>query len=514
MASSTAVGAHGPDIERWTLIGTILASGMAFMATTALNVAIPSIQASLNASGSQMIWVVSAYNLFLASLIMVGGSLGDHLGRKRVFMTGIVLFTVALIAAGLSPSVEFLIAASAIQGIGGALMVPGSLAIISAIFPNSTRGRAIGTWSTFTAPITIFAPVIGGLLASAGLWRGVFFINVPVALMALSAISHVPETRDESAPKALDYPGATLATLGLAGITYGFVEGPGRGFTDPLILFALIGGVSAMIAFVWVEQHSDHPMISLDLFRSRTFTGTNLLTLFLYGALGALGFFLSLNLVQVQGYAPNEAGYALAPLSILLFLMSRWSGGLADRIGPRPLLVIGPALAGVGFLLFGLNGMTGGFSNYWTTYFPAALAFGIGMGLTVAPLTATVMGSAPQEKVGMASGINNAVARAAGTLAVAIFGALALVTFSDGLSDHTSALNLPAAAQAQLIEEQAPNLAAAVPPETLAPEQQEAVRTAVKESYIDTFRLIMFVCTGLAWLSALCALLQVENPQK
>ena len=313
---------------RWVLFATVLASSMAFIDGSALNVALPVLQHDLGASGTELLWIVNGYALLLAALILLGGSLGDHYGRKRVFGLGIALFATASFFCGIAPSTGFLIAARAVQGSGGALMVPGSLALISASFGPTRRGRAIGTWGAFSTLTTVGGPIIGGFLASAGLWRGVFFINLPLAVLALVALAaKVPESRDPSLSRALDGPGAALATVGLAGVTAGFLEAPQLGWTDPLILLALIGGVAALVAFVVVEARSPHPLVSLHLFRSRTFSGTNLMTLFLYGALGGALVFFPLNLIQVQGYDPAIAGFAFLPFAILLIALSRWAGG-------------------------------------------------------------------------------------------------------------------------------------------------------------------------------------------
>jgi EmrB/QacA subfamily drug resistance transporter len=487
---------------RWVLFATILASAMAFIDGSALNVALPSLQASLGASGAQLLWVINAYLLMLAALILVGGSLGDRLGRKKVFMAGIALFMLASLACGLAPTIGLLIAARVVQGIGGALMIPGSLAIIGASFAPDTRGRAIGTWSAASTLVTIAGPVLGGVLAGAGLWRGVFLINLPLGLAALAVLLRkVPESRDEAASGAIDYLGAALVSLGLAGLTYGFISAPGYGFADPRVYLALVGGALALAAFVVVEARSPRPMTPPALFRSRTFTGANLLTLFLYGALSVGTFFLSLNLVQAQGYSQALAGLAFTPFALLLSTLSRFTGALSDRYGPRLPLIVGPTLAGLAFLIFGLIGLTSGPADYWTTFFPGVLVFGVGMAITVAPLTSTVMGAAPSHLAGTASGINNAVSRTAGVLAIAILGAAALLVFAASLETRTSALGLPAEAQAAL-RQAAAELGAAQVPASVPLEQSAAVAQAIKLAFVDTFRVVMFACAALAWLSA------------
>ncbi len=325
--------------ETWVLAATILASSMAFIDGTALNVAMPAIQAALRASGSQLLWVVNSYLLILAALILVGGSLGDRLGRKKMFGIGIALFTAGSCACGLAPSIGALIAARAVQGVGGALMVPGSLSLIAASTAPERRGRAIGTWSAATTLVTIAGPALGGLLSDLGLWRVVFLINLPLGLAALAALaSKVPESRDEWIEGPIDFVGAALAVAALASLTYGFIEAPGFGFESPRVIIALAVGVLAGIAFVLVERKRAYPMLPLKLFSSHVFSGANALTLLLYGALSAAFFFLSLNLVQAQGYSKTEAGLASLPSALILTFLSRPAGAMADRRRPAALL--------------------------------------------------------------------------------------------------------------------------------------------------------------------------------
>lgn len=500
-----------PDTERWVLFSTIIASSMAAISASALNVALPALQADLGVSGTELLWIVNANALLLAALILVGGSLGDHYGRKRIFTIGIVVFTIASVLCGFAPNSQILIASRALQGVGAALLTPGSLAILTASFPTERRGAAIGLWSTFSAMMIALGPILGGWLASQGLWRWVFFINVPLAVLTLIALTRVPESKDEHAPDKLDVTGSLLATLGLAGLAFGFIQAPDFGFFDWRTILALILGVILLVAFVIVEYRSDHPVIQLSLFKNWTFSGANLLTLFLYGALGAVFFFLPLNLIQVQEYPAQLVGLALLPVIIFMTVMSRWAGGLVDRIGPRLPLILGPFIAGCGLLLFARPGVTAGAGDYWTTFFPAIVIMGLGMGLTVAPLTTAVMGSAPADSAGTASGINNAVSRSAGVLAIAIFGALAIVTFSNNLASRTTDLALSAEAQDQL-QEEARNLAGAVPPPDLDADEAERVTTAIQWSFVESFRLVVIVAAGMCWLGTVVAFLTVERP--
>ncbi len=496
---------------RWVLAAAILASSMAFIDSTALNVALPVLQKDLQASGGQLLWIVNAYLLMLAALILVGGSLGDRLGRKKVFMAGITLFLLGSLACGLSPSVEFIIAARVLQGIGGAVMIPGSLAIITTFFDAGQRGQAIGTWSAATTIVTVAGPVLGGFLANIGFWRGVFLINILIGVFALLlTYLHVPESRDELETGKIDYLGAFLAALALAGLAYGFISAPAYSFSDRRVYGALITGVAALLLFVLREARVENPMMPLKVFKSSTFSGANLLTLFLYAGLYGFSFFFSLNLVQVQGYNPSLAGFSFLPFSILLASLSRLAGSWADLHGPRWLLIIGPFLAGVGFLLMGFTGLTNGPQDYWRTFFPGVVALGLGMGITVAPLTTAVMNAVDTHLAGTASGINNAVARTAGVLAIAVLGSVALTVFSNALQSRSAEINLSEPARQELMA-QAQNLGATHVPTQVQAENKTAVQQSIDLAFADTFQVIMFICTGLAWLSALMATLLIAR---
>jgi EmrB/QacA subfamily drug resistance transporter len=504
-----AAAQNGRGAEQWVLIAAILASAMAFIDQTALDVASARLQTDLNLSGTQLFWVSTAYALFLASLLLVGGALGDLYGRKRVFMIGIGIFTAASVACGLAPTGDLLIIGRAVQGIGGALMIPGSLAIISATFSSERRGAAIGTWSTFGTITTLLGPLLGGWLADQGLWRAVFFINVPFGLITLYLLAtRVPESRDESGSRKLDIAGAVLITVSLALFTIGFTVI--QDSADVLLpALTIIGAVVAFATFIAVEARAQHPMMPLSLFRNRTFLGTNILTLLLYAALRVAPYFLGLNLQQIQGYPASIAGITLLPFALCLIALSRLAGGWTNRIGARTLLTVGPALAGVGFFLIGVPGITAGPSDYWTTYFPGILILGVGMGLTVAPLTTTVMGSAPRENAGAASGINNAVSRVAAVLALTIIGGLALSNFQGGLSARADALPMNADQRAELMAA-SQNLGATQPPESMSTDMQAQVTDAIRASFLDAVRLACVISAVLAWLSALAAWIWVE----
>ncbi|HXQ69149.1 MAG TPA: MFS transporter, partial [Pyrinomonadaceae bacterium] len=402
---------------RWVLAATILASSMAFIDGTVVNVALPFLQTSLNATAIGIQWVVEAYSLFLSALLLVGGSLGDRYGRRLIFNIGVVVFAIASAACGFAANIEQLIAARAVQGIGGALLVPGSLALISSCFNEKERGKAIGTWSGFSAMTTAIGPVMGGWLVEHVSWRAVFFLNVPLALAVIViSVWRVPESREEDQKgRQLDWLGAALATLSLGAVVYGLIESPRLGFSNPVVWAVLIGGVVCLVLFVWHEARAKNPMVPLKLFRSKDFAGANLLTLLLYAALSGMMFFFALNLIQVQGYSATAAGAALLPFIVIMFTLSRWSGGLFDRFGPRLPLMVGPMISAIGLALFALPSVNG---NYWTSFFPAVVVVGFGMAVTVAPLTTTVMDSVGEEQAGTASGINNAVSRTAGLLAI------------------------------------------------------------------------------------------------
>lgn len=411
---------------RWTLLATVLGSAIVFLDGTVVNVALPYIGRDLGAAMDGLQWTISGYLLTLSSLILLGGSLGDRLGRRRVFVVGVVWFAVASLICGVSPNLISLIAARIVQGIGGALLTPGSLAIIEATFAEEDRGKAIGAWSGLGGIATAVGPLLGGYFTQAISWRLIFLINIPLAVVVvLVALRHVPETHDPDARGRIDIFGALLAVLGLGGSTYALIEAPGGGLNSPLILGAAIIGVAALIAFVVVEAREQNPMLPLSLFASRVFTGTNLLTLVMYGALSAVIFLLVLDLQQVVGYSPVEAGLATTPLTVILFLLSPYTGQLSQRIGPRLPLTAGPAIAGIGIALMARIGSG---STYLVDVLPPVVIFGLGMSLVVAPLTTTVMGSVAERHAGLASAVNNAVARAGGLVAVAVLPVVAGLT--------------------------------------------------------------------------------------
>ncbi len=497
-----------PDVGLWILIATILGSSLSFIDGTVVNVALPVIQRELHGNASDVQWVIEAYALFLSALILVGGSLGDRLGRRRVFASGIALFTGASVACGLAPNITTLIVARAVQGIGGALLVPGSLAIIGASFDERRRGAAIGTWSAFTTVTSAAGPVLGGWLVQSASWRWVFFINVPLAAITL-AISYwrVPESRDETVSGRIDWMGVALSTAGLGLLVYGLIESSTLGLGAPIVLVTMIAGLVVLGAFIVVEARVPAPMVPLRLFRSRTFSGANLLTLFLYGGLAGAMYFLPFNLQQVQGYSPLEAGAALLPFTVIIFSLSRWAGGLVPRIGARLPLIVGPIIVACGFALFAVPGIGG---SYWTTYFPAVVALSLGMALVIAPLTTTVMGSVGPEHSGTASGINNAVSRTGGLLAIAALNLVVVTVFAAAFAAGITALHLPAGAQHALVG-QTTHLAAVQIPPGLSPAARAAVQRTIDDAFLSGFRVAMLIGAVLALVSSVAAAVLIEG---
>ncbi len=502
-------GRHCADrAASWVLAATVLGSGMAIVDGTAVNVALPTMQTELGGSVSDMQWVVEAYALCLAALILVGGTLGDHYGRRRVFSIGVALFAASSAWCGLAPDATMLIIARAVQGIGAALMVPGSLALLSSSFDEAQRGRAIGIWSSATAMTAALGPVLGGWLVETVSWRWIFFMNLPLAVVVLAITArYVPESREVRPAGGLDWVGALLVTAGLGGLVFGLIESANLGFGHPIVIVTLGAGLLLIGLFIWYESRVAAPMLPLDMFRSRAFTGANLLTLLLYAALSGGLFFLPFNLIQVQGYSPTEAGAALLPFVLLISVLSRWAGGLVPRFGARLPLTVGPLVAGIGFALFARPGIGG---SYWTTFFPAVVCLGLGMAISVAPLTTAVMNAVPADRAGLASGINNAVARAGSLLAIAVLGIVALQSFNARLDLRLDELGAPVELRLQLDEERVKLAGAIVPGET-EPGLRRAIEGAIAGSFVGGFRAVMLIAAGLAAASALSALFTIGD---
>jgi EmrB/QacA subfamily drug resistance transporter len=496
---ANVMGSSFPESPRWVLAATVLGSAMAFIDGTAVNVALPVLQTSLGANVSETQWIVDAYLLVLASLMLAGGALGDRFGRVRVFALGVALFAGASVWCGAAPSAAQLIAARAVQGVGAALLVPGSLAIITAAFPRDSRGRAIGTWSAMTSLAVIAGPLLGGWLVQTLSWRAVFYINVPIAAATLLIVWRKVPRFPPALSSAIDWRGTALITLSLGAITFALIEGPGRGWRAAVVIAAEAIGVVAFAVFVVVERRVRDPIVPLSLFRSRSFTGANVLTLLLYAALTGATFLLPFNLIQLQHDSPAKAGAAFLPFVVTMSLLSRYTGALADRIGPRLPLIVGPLVAGAGFVLLARPGIGG---SYWTTFFPGIATLGIGMAITVAPLTTTVMTSIDDERhAGAASGINNTVSRVAGLLAIALFGAIAITIFARDLDRRLAAMHVDDNVR-QAMRQQSLKLAAAAPPRTVDETTRQRIVAAVDDSFVRAFRIDMLAAAALAAASA------------
>jgi EmrB/QacA subfamily drug resistance transporter len=428
---------YGTPAARWVLAATVMGSGITALDSTVVGIALPPISRTFHTGLGALQWVVTAYTLTLASFLLVGGSLGDRMGRRRVFAVGVVWFMVASVACGLAPSAVTLIVARALQGVGGALLTPGSLAILQASFRPDDRGRAIGAWSGLGGLATAAGPLVGGYLIAAGSWRWVFFVNVPASLVVLAiAARHVPESRDPTATGRIDARGAVLAVVLLAGLTAGLIEGPTLGWSSPVVVASLAAAVVALPALLATEHRRTDPMIPLPLFKVRQFAAANATTFVVYGALGGALFLVPVALQTVAGYTPLASGLALLPVTALMLAFSARSGRLTARIGPRLQMSVGPVVAGAGLALLARATTAGG---YLEQVFPAMMVFGAGLAITVAPLTATAMGAAPPEHSGVASAVNNVVARAAGLLAVALLPLAAGIAGTSELAPATLA---------------------------------------------------------------------------
>ncbi|GID30220.1 DHA2 family efflux MFS transporter permease subunit [Paractinoplanes brasiliensis] len=409
---------YGTPVGRWVLLATVLGSSLAFIDSTVVNIALPAIGRDLGSDAAGLQWTVNGYALSLAALILLGGSLGDRYGRKRVFMLGVAWFAIASLLCGLAPNVEMLIGARVLQGVGGALLTPGALAILEASFAAEDRSRAIGAWSGLGGIGGALGPFLGGWLVEIGNWRYIFLINVPLAvLVLLVAARHVPESRNPAAARRIDYAGVLTGATGLAGLTYGFTAWPEHGPGDPAVLVSLAVGAGAMAAFVLVERRSSHPMLPLRIFANKAFGGANLVTFLVYAANGGVFFLFVVNLQVVSGFTPLASGMALLPTTALMLLLSARAGALSQRTGPRILMTVGPLICAVALLMMSRIGAD---ATYWADVLPAVLIFGLGLSALVAPLTATALGALDDSYAGIASGVNNAVARAAGLLAVAV----------------------------------------------------------------------------------------------
>jgi EmrB/QacA subfamily drug resistance transporter len=494
--------------ERWILAATITASTMAFSDMTIVNVALPVLQDSLGASFAAVQWVVEAYTLVLSAMILVGGAIGDLFGRRRVFSIGIVIFALASLACGLAPDAELLILARGVQGFGAALMMPGSLAIVSASFPRDRQGDAIGLWSASTGISMAVAPAFGGWLIDTFSWHAAFLINLPLAALALAiTLRFVPESRSDHA-RALDLVGMALAILGLGALTYGLIAAGEHGFADLHSAGPMLGGVLALVLFVLAEKRARDPMVPLRMFKLPNFGGIQAYTFLLWAALHGTTFFVPFRLMQVQGLKPTEAGMALLPLVIIASLLARWFGKVADKVDPRLLLVGGAILTGCGFFLLALPDAN---THYLIGFMPPLILMGLGMGMCQVPVTVVALNAAGPSHVGTSSAINNMAARTGGLIAIAVFGLVLAHGFSAALTPALQEARLPDAARAAL-ELQRAKLAGAIVPADLSPEQQAAATAAIKSAFITGYRWAMCVAGAMAFVSALVALRFIRRP--
>jgi EmrB/QacA subfamily drug resistance transporter len=497
--------------QRLTLIATILGSTVVFLDSTVVNVALPAISDGLDVGLAGQQWVVEAYTLALVSLLLVGGSLGDQFGRRRIFVIGLIAFGVTSVLCAISPTDEFLIVARALQGVAGALLVPGSLAIVASTFEGEARGKAVGTWTAWTGIATVIGPAGGGALIGISSWRAIFWVNIPlIAATVMLTIHSVEESRDENAFLGIDWAGIALSAIGLGGPTFALIEQPSRGWADPMVWVPMVVGVLCFALFILREATARHPMLPLGLFRIRNFWVTNLTTLSTYaGLIGGL-FFVGLYLQQVAGYSPLEAGLATTPISILMFFLSPRFGRITSGTGPRVPMTAGPIIGGIGLLLMLRIGPDG---NYLLDVLPGLLVFGVGLSATVAPLTATVLDSVDEHRVGIASGVNNGVSRVAGLLAIAVLGAVISASFGAKLDDQLGTAPLSASAASAVVAAKEKPLSV---PETdgVPAAEGDRVMAAAEDASTSSFRLGIGIAGILMILGGIVAGLGVQNPKR
>ena len=481
-----------------------MGSAVVFLDGTVVNVALPAIRADLGSGLAAQQWVVEAYLLTLGALLLVGGSLGDLLGRRRIFALGLMGFGVTSVICAVAPTVELLIAARALQGVAGALLVPASLAVITATFPDDERAAAIGSWTAWTGIAMVVGPLGGGVLIDSASWRWIFAINVPLVLATLALVrSAVLESVDEESTHRIDYLGALLCALGLAGPVFALIEQPIYGWTDPLVLVPGVAGVLVLVAFLVHEHRSTHPMLPLEIFRSRNFAVGNATTLLVYGGLGAATFFVTIFLQQVAGYSAIEAGLTLTPITLVMFVLARRFGALSARIGPRLLMGVGPIVAGVGLVWMGRLDSD---VDYVSELLPGVLLFSLGLAMTVAPLTSTVLGAVSQHHAGVASGANNAIARIASLLAIAAIGAVVAAQFSAALDERLANVSLTPAERRVMEEVKRQPLAGSTGPPRVAP--------AVEDASVSAYRWGVGVAGGLVIVGGLISLVGIVNPPR
>ena len=497
--------------KRYTMIATILGSTIVFLDATVVNVALPAISDDLNAGLADQQWVVEAYALATVSLLLVGGALGDQFGRRRIFTIGLIGFGITSILCALAPSSAMLIAARGLQGLTGALLVPGSLAIIAATFEGAERGKAVGTWTAWTGIATVIGPAGGGALVEAISWRAIFWVNVPLVIFTvLLTRSQVQESLDPEADRAIDWLGILLSAMGLGGVVFGFIEQPTHGWSDPIVSIPLFGGALLFALFLVWESRYRHSMLDLGLFRVRNFAVTNLETLIVYSGLIGAFFFVTLFLQQTVGYSPLAAGFATTPISLILFALSPVFGRIATSTGPRVPMCVGPIVGGIGLLLITRIDAN---ANYLTDVLPGVIVFGLGLSATVAPLTATALNSVAENRVGVASGINNAVSRVAGVLAIAIFGALIAGKFGSTVDGKVGDSNLSAQADRE-ISKAKDNPLQRPSTDRLPPAEAAEVESATVAGAEDGFHLAMMTAGTLMIVGGVVAGIGLRNPPR
>ena len=497
--------------KRFTLIATILGSTIVFLDGTVVNVALPAISEELDAGLADQQWIVESYMLATVALLLVGGALGDQFGRRRMFILGLVGFAITSVMCAVAPTSQILIGSRALQGLAGALLVPGSLAILTATFEGPARGKAIGTWTAWTGIATVIGPAGGGALVEALSWRAIFWVNIPlIAGCILLARSYVRESVDPDADRAIDWVGIALSAAGLGGPVYALIEQPREGWGSPIVYVPLIGGIALFALFLVWESRYKHAMLDLSLFRIRNFAITNVETLIVYAGLIGAFFFLTLFLQQTAGYSPLAAGFATTPTSLLLFLLSPRFGRIATSTGPRVPMCVGPIIGGIGLLLLTRVNAD---ADYLTQVLPGVLVFGLGLSITVAPLTATALNSVEQRHAGVASGINNGVSRMAGLLGIAVLGALIAGQFGTAVDADIAGANLSPAAEASLEEAKGNPLA---PPATgdLPPPEADAVDAAATDGAESAFHLAMVVNGVLMIAGGVVAGFGIQNPRR
>lgn len=498
--------------KRLILIACILGSSVVTVDGTVVNVALPAIRGDLGGGFAGQQWVSNGYLVTLSALILIGGSLGDVFGERRIFEIGVGMFGVTSILCALAPTIELLVAARALQGVAGALTTPAALAVIVAVFPPSERGKAVGSWTAWLSIGTVMGPLIGGQLVDAASWRWIFMINLPLVAFTLFMIArYVPEARERSADSRVDVVGAALCAVGLAGMTFGLIRQPEVGFGDPTVFGPLAGGAALFATFLAYERRASHPMLKLELFRSRNFSVGNLQTLCMYAGLSLLFFFLTLYLQQVAGFTALEAGATGLPITITMFLLAARFGALADRFGPRLFMAGGPVLSAIGLLL--LTGL-GRDVDFATDLLPPLIIFALGLSLTVAPLTATVLSGADESNAGVASGVNNAIARAAGLVGVAAVGAVVAVGFAAKVDDGLKGRQLSAPVRAAVQESKRRPLAAPELPRGVPAGQRRTVNAAVDDASTSAFHLGMTISAGLVLLGGLMSAVGIQNPKR